>query len=833
MNRKTILSASAALTALATTLAWAGAVQAQQAPQGETALDEVVVTARAGSEQLPRVQASYAITTVNEERLRLQNPLSVSDALKFVPGFWVESSGGEASANIRARGIPQEGFSAVAMQEDGLPIQHDAGLGWMNADQSFRMDETVERLEVVRGGPSVIFGSYAPGGIVNFITKRGGDTFEGLFKAQVGDYGLYRGDLWLGGPVGGGWTGSIGGFYRVDDGIRDPGFRANEGGQARITLSREFERGSIDIGLSHMDDNSIFFAGIPLTFDGDGDVAGVPGFDPNFGTVVGPETRRPLVRDRTGTFFSAPVDSGTDAKVTRGTLRMTYDFGDGWELLNNVRVRTSRITRSGFFPASPVAAASRLAAVRTPLLLAVPGGVDVQLRYTTSPNQIFDVANQNGNGLVLDSGVRAVTVDYDEILTDNRLQKRFDFGDQSHDIALGLYGAAIDERFTRYSNNALTDVRDQARLLDIVVVNAAGQPIYTATENGITRYGTEYANASGTSQTLAVYLSDEWRLGDHWRIDLGVRWEEISFSGFNERSATRNLGVSPSQADDNFLTGTGVFDPLKRHYDDVAYTAGVNWQINPDQGVFIRYTDAFRLPSLGDFITSPTRTDALVQDITLAEGGYKLSLDMVDFYATAFYTRFEPFGFGETVFDPISGNFVSRTAFTTTETFGLELDGQWRPTEWFDMRFNTTFQQPEFESFVFTELVNGSLVARNYSGNRLVRVPEESYRLIPAVNLLDDALRMELDIQHYGDRFSDAANSVSLPAYTMLNANVRYDLTSNISVYLNGTNLTNEIGLTEGNPRAGQFQSGDAGARYYTARPELGRAFRASILYRF
>lgn len=833
MYRKTILSASAALTALTTALAFAGVAQAQQAPREETTLDEVVVTARAGSEQLPRVQASYAITTVDEERLRLQNPLSVSDALKFVPGFWVESSGGEASANIRARGIPQEGFSAVAMQEDGLPIQHDAGLGWMNADQSFRMDETVERLEVVRGGPSVIFGSYAPGGIVNFITKRGGDTFEGLFKAQVGDYGLYRGDLWIGGPVGGGWTGSIGGFYRVDDGIRDPGFRANEGGQARITLSRRFGRGSIDIGLSHMDDNSIFFAGVPLTFDSDGDVAGVPGFDPNFGTVVGPETRRPLVRDRTGTFFSAPVDSGADAKVTRGTLRMSYDFGDGWELLNNVRVRTSRITRSGFFPASPVTAASRLAAVRAPLLLATPGGVDVQLRYTTSPNQVFDVANQNGNGLVLDSGVRAVTVDYDEILTDNRLQKRFDFGDQSHDIALGLYAAVIDERFSRYSNNALTDVRDQARLLDIVVVNAAGQPIYTATENGITRYGTEYANAAGSSQTLAVYLSDEWRLGDQWRIDLGVRWEEISFSGFNERSATRNLGVSPSQADDSFLTGTGVFDPLKRHYDDVAFTAGVNWQISPDQGVFIRYTDAFRLPSLGDFITSPTRTDARLQDIVLAEGGYKLSLDAVDVYATAFYTRFEPFGFGETVFDPVSGSFVSRTAFTTTETFGLELDGEWRPTPWFDMRFNATFQQPEFESFVFTELVGGALVTRDYSGNRLVRVPEESYRLIPAVNLLDDALRMELDVQHYGDRFSDAANSVSLPAYTILNANVRYDVTPSISIYLNGANLTNEIGLTEGNPRAGQFQSGDAGARFYTARPELGRSFRASILYRF
>ena len=831
MTRTTLLATVATLT-----LVWTGAAhaQSQNTAADETAqLDEVVVTARAGTRTLPRVQASYAITSVNEERLRLQNPLSVSDALKFVPGFWVESSGGEASANIRARGIPQEGFSAVAMQEDGLPIQHDAGLGFMNADQSFRIDETIGRLEVVRGGPSVIFGSYAPGGIVNFITKKGGETFEGLVKAQVGDYGLYRGDVWLGGPVGGGWTGTVGGFYRVSDGIRDPGFTADEGGQIRATLSGVFERGSVDLGLSHMDDNAIFFAGIPLTFDSDGDVAGVPGFDPNFGTVVGPETQRPSVRAVNGSFFEVPVDQGTDAVVTRATARFRYDLGDGWQFLNNNRFRTSEITRSGFFPASPLTAAARLAAIRPALLAAVPGAADAQLRYTTTPTQIFDVANQNGNGLVLDSGVRAVTVEYDEILSDSRLQRRFDFGGQSHDVAVGLYVALVDETFTRYSNNALTDVQDNARLLDVVVVNAAGQPIYTATENGFTRYGTEYANAGGSSETFALYASDEWRLNEQWRIDLGARWEQISFSGYNERSATRNLGVSPTQADDNFLTGTGVFDPLDRKFDDWAWTVGVNWQFRPEMGVFARYTDAFRLPSLGDFITNPTRVDARIQGIKLGEAGYKLSTETFDLYATAFYTAFDAFGFGETIFNPVTGSFTSRTAFTDTETFGLELDGEWRPTDWFDMRFNATLQRPEFQDFVFTELVSGALVTRDFSGNRLLRVPEESYRLIPAVNLLNDTLRLELDVQHYGDRFTDAANSVSLPAYTILNANVRYDLNERIALYLNGTNLTNEIGLTEGNPRSGQFQSGDAGARFYTGRPELGRAVRASVVYRF
>src|SRR5687768_8905766 len=95
---------------------------------GSEDLETVVVTGRAGVEEVRKVEVSYAITTIGGDALRMDAPLGVADALGSVPGFWVESSGGEASANIRARGIPEEGFSTVGMLEDGLPIQHDPGL---------------------------------------------------------------------------------------------------------------------------------------------------------------------------------------------------------------------------------------------------------------------------------------------------------------------------------------------------------------------------------------------------------------------------------------------------------------------------------------------------------------------------------------------------------------------------------------------------------------------------------------------------------------------------------------------------------------------------------
>lgn len=72
-----------------------------------------------------------------------------------------------------------------------------------------------------------------------------------------------------------------------------------------------------------------------------------------------------------------------------------------------------------------------------------------------------------------------------------------------------------------------------------------------------------------------------------------------------------------------------------------------------------------------------------------------------------------------------------------------------------------------------------------------------------------------------------------IPDYFLLNAQVRFNVTDAVTIYGYATNLTNEIGLTEGNPRAGQFISGEANAQFYLARPELGRTFRAAVLYRF
>ena len=232
MRSLLITSSLLAMLCAGTTPAWAQTPPADTASDAQPTrgggADDIVVTGRAGTGDRTKAQMSYSITRIGEEALRLQAPTSVTEALKSVPGFWVEASGGEASGNVRARGVPVDGYGSIQLLEDGIPVQHDPALGYLNGDQVFRLDETIERIEVVRGGPASLFYSNAPAGAVNFIPRQVGDHAEGLVKQTFGADSQYRTDFWVGEPVGD-WKLALGGFYRSEGGVRDPGFTANHG----------------------------------------------------------------------------------------------------------------------------------------------------------------------------------------------------------------------------------------------------------------------------------------------------------------------------------------------------------------------------------------------------------------------------------------------------------------------------------------------------------------------------------------------------------------------------------------------------------------------------
>lgn len=820
--------------------------QSAEATPDAATLDTVVVTARAGTQVRTKAQISYSLTMIDEERLRLQAPTSVTEAMKSVPGFWVEASGGEASGNIRARGIPVDGFGSVNLLEGGVPVQHDPALGYLNADQAFRLDETIERIEVVRGGPSSVFYSNAPAGAINFIPRTVGDIAEGLAKYTIGDFGLHRLDFFYGTPVGNDWKLGVGGFYRVDDGIRSPAFRANEGGQVRLNLSTDFTGGSFAVDFKHLDDTVALFLGIPMRTYEDGKIRAVPGFDGNFGTLAGPETERILMRQADGGLYDFDNSKGTSVERNQVTVKLDLELGGGWQFAQSARYSDTDTIRNGVFGNSLMSGAKFLQDAASTLAL-VPGASALQLRYVNSQSTVFDLANQNGNGLMVVGGLRGVTMPVKEFGADSRLSRKFQFGSQAHDLTLGYTFNTFRQGFDRYSSTVLLDVKDNASLLDLVAVDANGNVLQTLTDDGIWRYGYEWENAEGTSTSHAFYVSDEWQVNEQFRIDAGVRWEQAQVEGRAEVRQPVNLGTLTTSS---MLTGTGQFVHYDKSSSKTGWTVGGNWQFDKHMGVFGRWTSTFRLPSLGSYITRNTNCSvatpeslaacvaknngtAITQTMDLGEIGFKYQGSDLSLFATAFYTRYDNEGFSNYRYDPATGVSVSEQGYASTQTHGVELDGTWYPSQWFDLQATATWQDPQYKDLSYTELVAGAPVLRDFIGNQLIRVPKTSLRVVPGFNLLDNRLRLQLTYERQGERYVDRANMVRLPSYDVIGASARYDVTPQWTVYLYGDNLGNSLGLTEGNPRAGELVSGDAGANTFLARPVLGRSYRAAVMYRF
>jgi len=133
-------------------------------------LDPVVVTATRSALSLS--DAPAAVTVVDEETIDSRNVSRLGDAINQVPSLYLQngafgsSQGTSGTSNMSLRGIDQ---SKTLILLDGQPIQ-DASSGKVNWRIPFTED--IERIEVVPGAFSSLYGSNAIGGVINIITKQ-------------------------------------------------------------------------------------------------------------------------------------------------------------------------------------------------------------------------------------------------------------------------------------------------------------------------------------------------------------------------------------------------------------------------------------------------------------------------------------------------------------------------------------------------------------------------------------------------------------------------------------------------------------------------------------
>jgi iron complex outermembrane receptor protein len=151
-------------------------------------MDQIVVTANKHSQSLEEVPVSISI--LDAAAVRMRNSLTIEEALRYIPG--VNLTGFQV--NIRgSSGYSRGAGSRVLMLLDGIPfIAGDTGE--LNFE-SIPIGQ-VERIEVVKGASSALYGSNALGGVINIITREIPEVPDTRVRMYAGGYDRPHYSLW-------------------------------------------------------------------------------------------------------------------------------------------------------------------------------------------------------------------------------------------------------------------------------------------------------------------------------------------------------------------------------------------------------------------------------------------------------------------------------------------------------------------------------------------------------------------------------------------------------------------------------------------------------------
>ena len=158
---------------------------------GKLNSDEKVV-ATTGFEHSLKDEA-HNVYVISSDEIAKKGYRNIKEALKRVPGVsFVKISHGVTlnSEHIDMRGQGQKANSTVKLMINGVSINMLDISNFGNAFVPFEMIaiEDVERIEVVPGGGSVLYGSGTQGGVINIITKKTPREFYGSIKSEIGSY---------------------------------------------------------------------------------------------------------------------------------------------------------------------------------------------------------------------------------------------------------------------------------------------------------------------------------------------------------------------------------------------------------------------------------------------------------------------------------------------------------------------------------------------------------------------------------------------------------------------------------------------------------------------
>ena len=746
-------------------------------------------------------------TAIGATELQRLSANSQADILATVPGVKAEGGGGEVAANVQVRGLPSSGqFQFTPLEYDGLPALSTFGLNSSAYDVYIRNDLGVRRLEFVAGGVSNLFGPGSVAGILNYISKTGGNKHQGTLQLELADKGRVRGDFYLGGPLGERTFYATSGYVRKDDGPLKSGL-ASEGYQLRGNLLHRLDKGSIKVYGQVIDDKVQFFLPLPLDGSSLERVAGADGntvYTANTAQAAGLTSILPG-----GVAYKSPIADGVSTKG--GSLALVFDHDLGADMAVNVKAKVATYKHQfNLFSDGDG-------------IVNVP---ELQAQYLANRNIAGSAAfTYVDNGQALASGTRLFANRItnrdrpaDDANAEINLTKRLELGGATHNFTLGSWLARTTAEDNTLTQMYLAEFANQPRLVNLV----AGGVNYTAA--GLLDPSVGYTRNKHTATRTALYLADQIE-AKNWAFDAGVRVERIDADIERETTVTATGlsqgGARESAALTSAVVGSGNFLRGKVSTTETAASVGGLYKLSKTTNLYANLSHGFFFPEVRSVGFNAAGQPASYEGeiIDQVEAGVKVAAGNFSGTAAAFYSKLK--NRRSVTFQNTGGGGIAEVVtLLSTETKGLEASMSYRILPTLTASANLTLSDHE--------ITEGAFV-----GKELERKPKTFANAALAYD--DGSLDASVSVNHQSRAYSNNANSAVLPAYNLWRLTAGYKMRlggdSSLRLGLGVFNLTNSQGLAEGSPRVGATQV--TGGQFFVGRPILPRRISVTATYSF
>jgi iron complex outermembrane recepter protein len=647
---KTLMLASVAAFALTGAPAFAQ----DTTPAADDAPAEIVVTAQKRTERLQDVPV--AVSVISGAAIANQGGVNLESAQYLVPTLNFRKSGTSINQSLFLRGVGTSTFSLAG--EPSVSTVLD-GVVYSRAGEAFADLVDIERIEVLRGPQGTLFGKNASAGVVNIISKRPTDQFEGSLEASYFEKGEYRGRGIINLPFGEGAGLRVTGFYgkydgnifniaanvnRKVNGYERYGFRATLVGDItpdlKATIIGDYRKANDDCCAEV--------------------IGTAPGAINTFttGTPPVPILAIPATAVQ-GAFAGASFQGDESRTIRQNLVTQTIEKSYGISVQLDATLGNQTVTS--------------ITAFRAYDNTEIRDGDWLDRAYVGIP-QLHDNGPQTGR-----------TFSQEIRLTSP--------GNQFFDYVVGGYysRAATERTFTRSVTQCAEAVRPTTTLIPCGAAGAAPSTF----PSGTATFGSVFKN-------LAFFGQGTLNISDAFRLIAGVRYTVDDLAVFHRRVTTLagpgiggnfDAGVfnngatvtNPVTGAVTFVPGAsnGVFFRNKTNNSNWSGKAGAQFDLSRSSMVYGTYARGYKGPAFNTFFNQATASGAFPIAPETADS-YEIGMKNTMFGGTlvlnlaAYYAKYNNFQANNP--DVIAG--VVTTRFTNAgeiSTRGGELDFLWRP----------------------------------------------------------------------------------------------------------------------------------------------------------